>query len=132
MIQRIQTLFLMIACGLLVSLFFVPFYSIGEHKVAYSDSIPVLVLMIVAVVLPLVTIFLYRRRPLQIQLCTLTTIVLLALQGLLAYTFFRANPDCAFSVTAVFPVVAAILTFLALRYIARDEAMVKAADRLRK
>jgi hypothetical protein len=37
-----------------------------------------------------------------------------------------------FSLTAVFPIVASVLTFLALRYISRDEAMIRAASRLRR
>jgi hypothetical protein len=42
-----------------------------------------------------------------------------------------AGPGAIFSVTVAFPLIAAILTFLALRYIARDEAMIKALNRLR-
>jgi hypothetical protein len=66
---------------------------------------------------------------LQIRLCGFTGVVLIGFQGLIAYYFFTM--DAAFSVTAIFPLVAAILTFIASRYIAHDEALVRAADRLR-
>lgn len=45
--------------------------------------------------------------------------------------FFNKESESAFSITAVFPIVAAILTFTAMRYIARDEAMVRSTSRLR-
>jgi hypothetical protein len=46
---------------------------------------------------------------------------------------FISRPEgSAFTISAVFPVVSAILVFTALRYIARDEAMVRSTSRLRK
>jgi hypothetical protein len=42
-----------------------------------------------------------------------------------------AAPGAVFSLTVAFPLIAAILQVLALRYIARDEAMVKSLNRLR-
>jgi Ca2+/Na+ antiporter len=59
------------------------------------------------------------------------TLVLLGLQGFIIYYIAIAEQGAVFSFTVVFPAIAAILLFLALRYIARDEAMVKSLRRLR-
>ncbi|OFY38750.1 MAG: hypothetical protein A2X18_08735 [Bacteroidetes bacterium GWF2_40_14] len=78
------------------------------------------------------SIFLYKIRILQIRLSILNSIILLAYQAWLLYYFFSRPEGTVFSITAVFPVIAAILSFTAMRYIARDEAMVMSANRLRK
>jgi len=132
MIQRIQTLFLFIACGLLFSLFFVPMATNAAQPTNYTDSSVLLALLIILILISFLSIFLYRHRMLQIRLCILNSLLLLGFQGIIAYYFFTASEGTVFSLTAVFPIVSAILTFTAMRYIARDEAMVRAADRLRK
>jgi len=132
MIQRIQTIFLLFAFGLLASLFFVPMSENAGVATAYSESVVLSALLATSTAVSLLTVFLYRRRMLQIRLSIFNIVVLTGFQGLIAYYFFTKAGDAVFSSTAVFPIVAAILTFLALRYIARDEAMVRTADRLRK
>jgi hypothetical protein len=130
MIQRIQTLFLLLAFGLSASLFFVPVWREGclvEHAVRLC--IPA-VLTVAAAVLSLVTLFLYKRRTLQIRLCIANTLVLAGFQGLIAFYFFSME-SAVFFVPAAFPAVAAALTLVAARYIRRDEKLVRAADRLR-
>jgi hypothetical protein len=129
MLQRIQTLYLLLAGGLLASLFFIPMCETVGGATAYSDDAGLLILLILSIATSLGTLFLYRRRTLQIRLCFFNSIVLIGFQGLIAYYFFTT--EAAFSVTAVFPLVAAILTFIASRYIARDEAMVRNAGRIR-
>ncbi len=132
MIQRIQTLFLLAAFGLLLSLFFIPMATSGEGiiKTYLSDYI-FLTFLIITALLSFITLFLYRKRILQIRLCTFNAIVLTAMQGVLVYYFFTWNSTWQFSVSAVFPIVALICVILARRNIVRDEAMVRAADRLR-
>lgn len=67
----------------------------------------------------------------QIKMCIFNTLILLGFQGWIAYAFFTREAGIAFSITAVFPIVCAILTFIAMRYIARDEAVVRAANSIR-
>jgi hypothetical protein len=129
MLQRIQTLYLLLASGLLASLFFVPMCETVDGATAYSSATGLLILLILSLTALLVTLFLYRRRTLQIRCCFFNSIVLIGFQGWIAYYFFTT--EAAFSVTAVFPLVAALLTLIASRYIARDEAMVRNAGRIR-
>ena len=132
MIQRIQTLFLIIAAGLLASLLFIPMaYISDEVTVQYTEHYIMTIFLIVTLVLSLITIFLYKNRPFQMRLCVLETLILVAFQTWIIVLFFKHKSEMVFSITAVFPIIAAIITILAFRYIARDEAMIAAASRLR-
>lgn len=132
MIQRIQTIFLLAAAGLIFSLFFSPMIEfIDGITIKYLEYYPTTILSLVTFVLSTLTIFLYKNRMFQIRLCTLNAIILLGFQAYIAVKFFTKEENMIYSITAAFPIIAAILTFTALRYIARDEAMVLAASRLR-
>jgi len=130
MIQRIQTLFLLISAVLLTCMFFNAFVGSGDTALHYTDRIEMQVLLIVATVIGYLNIFMYRKRTRQMRLCIFNCLVLLGLQGIIAYHVFTMGTGV--SLTAAFPIIAAILTFMALRYIARDEALVKMTERLRK
>ena len=132
MIQRIQTLYLFIASGLLFSMFFSKIcFAPGMEPVQYTDYTPFIIFIAATFAISLFTIFIFHHRMLQIRLCIFNILVLLGFQGWVAFKFFTREAGTAFSLTAVFPIVAAILVFTALRYIARDEAMVRSADSIR-
>lgn len=132
MIQRIQTLYLFIASGLLFSMFFSKIcFAPGMEPVHYTDYTPFVIFTIATFAVSFFTIFLFHHRMLQIRLSIFNILILLGYQGWIAFKFFTRDEGTAFSLTAVFPIVAAILVFTALRYIARDEAMVRSADTIR-
>ncbi len=144
MIQRIQTLFLATAAGLLISMFFTPMVRFTGDP---TTTIPFVALaaakgftlttifQIVCTVLSVIIIFMYKNRIRQIRLCNLNSIILIGYQIILAVYFFqrtsKLGEDALFTVPCIFPICAAILTFIAMRYIARDEAIVMASTRLR-
>ena len=127
-------MFLTIAAGLLISMFFTPMVRfVGDSAttipfvaVAMAKGFTLTtIFQIVCTVLSVTVIFLYKNRIRQIRLCNLNTIV---------YFFQRASKlgeDALFTVPCIFPICAAILTFIGMRYIARDEALVMASTRLR-
>ena len=132
MIQRIQSLFLLITFGLIVSLFYNKLcYAPQTEPITFAEFVPFRILTIISAIVCFFTIFIFKHRMLQIRLCIFNILVLLGYQAWIAYAFFTREPGVAFSLSAVFPIVCAILTFTALRYIARDEAMVRSADTLR-
>ena len=153
MFFRIQSLFLTIAAGLLISMFFAPMIRfVGEDTVihfvevaAFKGFTLTTIFQIVCAVLSIVTLVSFKNRIRQIRLCNLNTIILIAYQIILAIYFLqRNNPEKPlglllantgespiFTIPCIFPICAAILTFIAMRYIARDEAMVIASTRLR-
>ena len=86
----------------------------------------------------LISIFLYGNRNLQSNIVKLGLALVAALGGLAAYYFMTMN-EMAASLNATLapsfgwanPVLALILSALALRAISKDDALVKSMDRLR-
>lgn len=117
--QRIQTLYLLIASGLLVAMYFQP-YGTG-FIILFSIALAAQLLAIVAL----------KSRTLQMRLSNLAALLLLGLQIWMAVSYFTADPRPSLSFTAIFPIVAAILDFLAARAILKDELLVRSASRLR-
>ena len=138
MLQRIQSVFLALALVLLGLLFVLPYMRMVDAQgVEYAMSAmeyPMAVIQIITFAVTLITIFLYKKRMLQIRLCVFNSIALLGYQGVIiwyAYLLSKSADVARLNVTIVIPVIAAILIFLALRSIAKDEALVRSLDRLR-
>jgi len=154
MIQRIQTLFLIctiIAQWIFISVplssfilednQYIEFLSKGfrdksnpEIIMAKTSALNILAWSII--IIGAITIFLYKKRVLQMRFCVYNILLNIGLIGmliLLINTFIKNN-----SVTAtthgfalVIPVVNIVLLILAFRGIRKDELLVKAYDRLR-
>ena len=131
MIQRIQTVFLLISTTLLILMFCFPMAISPEESVQYSDSMVLFFLLLVSIAIEIIAIFLYRHRIAQLRLCTFSILLLIIFQIIIVY-YWVTWSDVIFKLTMVFPIISAILNFLAIRYIARDEAMVRSLSRLRK
>ena len=134
MIQRIQTLLLFGALALMIPMIAFPLIHFPNGETIYCfETSPLLILSLVSIGDLVATIALFRARMVQIRISIFNTVILLGLQGWIAYHYFFAPiPGATFSITAIFPVIAAILTLLAIRYIGRDEAIVRAMSRLRR
>jgi hypothetical protein len=118
----------------MILLLSLPLIYLPEDVAIYcSESTPLLMLTIAATAAIIATILLYKVRLLQIRISIFNSIILLGLQGWIAYyIFFDPIPSSSFSITAVFPIAAFILTLVAIRYIGRDEAMIRSLSRLRR
>ena len=125
--QRIQTLYLLLATGLVASLFFCT----KAGDITYTEYWPYLILLLVTGFLQVMALTTWKHRVLQMRTAVLSAIILVALQGWLVYDFIDTHNTPAFSVPAVFPIVATILDFMAARSILADELMVRSASRLR-
>ena len=113
MLQRIQSLFLFVAAGLLLSMFFTPMITLMDGEtIRYIERYDMLVFLIVTFVLSVTTFFSYKNRMFQIRLCVLNALILLGWQIFILVLFLKREPVMIYSLTAVFPVVAAVLTFL--------------------
>lgn len=147
MIQRIQTIYIFIAAlltGLLLKLDFTELavngeiYTfnargiIGGDQVLYN-GLPILGFIGLITLLHLIVIFLYKKRILQIRLLGFTIILLLGLVGVMFYFLYAAydNAEVVFKIPMVFPVIAVILDYLAIRAIGKDEALIRSLNRIR-
>lgn len=153
MLQRIQTVYLLIIVALMVAMLFLPlallqagdqFYSFDATGISTIAAQPELVyptwglfaLTAVISILALVTIFLFRKRILQIRLCIFNAILMLGFYGLFGFFVWVLDGKMEDAILSVkialsFPVIALILDYLAIRNIGADEALVRSLDRLR-
>jgi hypothetical protein len=154
MIQRIQTLYLLIADLLIVVLFFVPFaemYGKGNKLFLFylsgivsegtgkgeviQKSWPLLFLTCLVLVLVNLVIIQYKNRPRQISLSWLTIILLLGLFSSIYFSVWKCNSllggNYSMKISFTFPLIATVFVFLAIRSIAKDEKLVKSIDRIR-
>lgn len=133
MLYRIQTLFLIIVTGILASMFFCPMIKFigSQETITYVEYYPTLILLLVSTVLTIATLANYKKPFIQTRICIINTIILLGFQGFIAYQYFNLEEGMTMSLTAVFPIVAAILTYIAMKFCARDFAILVASSRLR-
>lgn len=154
MIQRIQSLYLLLVSALMAVASFTPLAwfagDAGEFRL-YAFSLRVLggesvqptlcmgVLFSLACLLPFVTIFLFRRRLLQIRLCVVEAVLLagaLVMEGIYYFLSWRVFSDLTFHmqgfcVSIALPVLCLLFVWLAARAVLHDELLVRAADRIR-
>lgn len=135
--QRLQTLYLCLAAGFVVALFFsVKAFTLGPGGVhaaelTYVKYTPYLILLILITILQLLAVFTFNARVFQMRTAVLSAILMIALQAWIGVDYFTADKEWIFKFTAVFPLVAAILNFIAARLILRDQLLVESVSHLR-
>ncbi len=146
MIQRIQTIYLLLAaiCGF--GVLAMPFASTPAtlpDSALFSDAVynaqdnpGLLVLFGLAGLLALVAIFLYKNRPRQMMLTRIGLIADIVGLALTVLLFWRdldalAQSQIQDGVGAYLPFGFILFALLALRGIRKDEELVRSADRLR-
>ena len=134
--QRIQTLYLAIATALLASMFFCKFATIvgpqgNDLEIMYWEKIPYVTLLAISTIGNIFSLFAFKIRMPQMRVATGAAILLLAFQCWIVVDLARNWNEMSFTVTALFPLIAAILDIMAARSILLDEAMVQSSARLR-
>lgn len=125
--QRIQTLYLLIATGLVASMLFCDMAA----GVRFTSYFPYAALIVIVLLLNILAIFVYRFRIFQMRTAGLAAILALALQIWLAVDFFISDKSIVYRLPMVFPLAVTILDLLAARSIYADELIVRSASRLR-
>lgn len=153
MIQRIQSVYLLVVTILLFVAAFMPVgHFIGADGVSSYAFKPLGVslpggefqstwglfgILLLSAIIAFCTIFLFRNRMLQIRMTIFGSILLIGYYvAFVVFMFMLKDSLNAVSYqigwALCLPVVCIILDYLAFRAIYRDEVMVKAADRLRR
>ena len=152
MIQRIQSLYLLLATALMSLTLFLPIatfvvdgqtfeltaFSLSCGEVSES-TIWLGIMLILATVLPFVAIFLFKRRTLQIRLCAVELVLLLGSLVFIALYYWLTSrmfegfdiEHRQFGWAAPMPIIALVLSYLASRAIFKDEVLVRSLDRIR-
>lgn len=147
MIQRIQTVYLLISVVLMGLLFALPFAEIAKDGVVYlfnfmgvsADGatkmngiiIPVLIALIL--ILHGYAITSFKNRALQQKVVGAVLVALLILIGVFIYFTYLSfgGAQISFKIASSFPLIAIILDYLAIRAIKKDEALIRSIDRIR-
>ena len=147
MIQRIQSIWLLLAALAAVSLLFVPIIGLGSAEGYFTlngaglknealpttNNYPLLISTIAAALISVANIFNFRNRKLQMRLIWINILLLI---GLGLWMFLLGKSVTGLKTLdieeGVFVIpVAIILLFLALRGVNNDEKLIRSADRLR-
>jgi len=150
-LQRIQTLFLLLAAAAMLTASVTPLATFGykgdevlfEAMGIYlngtlTDSTWGLFVMgAISSLLSLATIFLYKRRMLQIRLSVFNSVIMIGFYLFFGFVLYKVYPveNLQFQrvgLGGIMPVIALILTMLAIRKIGADEALVRSLNRLRR
>lgn len=150
MIQRIQSIFLGLAALFLLSTVFLPVADlirdgqtmgimlsglVDEETGLFEQNLWQPTLCFLSAFLAIATIFMYTDRDRQMRITKLNLVLAFLLSvstPLMARMEILRDTDLVvFKFPVVFPLVATILLYLALRGIKKDDDLVKSADRLR-
>lgn len=155
MIQRIQTLYMFLTALLMSLMIFFPLgYIIAEAKTygmcafwlepagggerIYTWGLGIIVSA--AALLPLVNIFLFKKRLIQYRLCMSEFALLLGAQIIALLFFYKLaaafagqldTAETTLAVPMFFPAAAMIFNWLALRGVKKDILLLKSLDRIR-
>jgi Domain of unknown function (DUF4293) len=145
MLQRKQSLWLLFAALLNAGVLYFDLYKYhiiengadAVKQLRVSDHYPSLLIALVMIILPLVTIFMFKTRKRQIGL---SAVSIVAVGSFITMALGRVNglskltppaTNGSYWIGSVLPVVALVFLFLAIMGIRSDEKLVKSVDRLR-
>jgi hypothetical protein len=158
MIQRIQSLFLLLAFIAAVILFFFPlagiysttatykFYVYGlvnmvpgeKSMFSFMTTFPLLLINLLVSAFSLGAIFAYKNRLTQMKVVRITILLNILLIGLVFFVYAKiietnllVSPDYLDEAGIYFPLISLIFLILANRSIMKDEKLVRSVDRLR-
>jgi hypothetical protein len=153
MLQRIQSVYLLLVAILMTAMTFLPLAILQRDGVLYSFEVfgitslsdttemnpmwGLFVLTALIAILAVATIFLYKKRILQIRICVFNAILMIGFYGFFAFLIYMMYQNIAdlsinVKIALSFPLISLILDYLAIRNIGADEVLVRSVDRLRK
>lgn len=152
MIQRIQSIWLLLACVTISCLIFIPianttvgsvqyvvtaqglYEKVGDQAKQIEASLPIFISTIAIAVLCVFNIFNFRKRALQKRIAIVTIVLIIGLSfwcSLFAKKIPGGLENANYNIGLFLPVVTILFITLAIRGINNDEKLIKSADRLR-
>ena len=129
--QRIQTLYLGISTALVFSMFFCTFATIigpaGEElTIGYHEKLPYLTMLIMLFTAHVAATASFKAFFLQARVSIIAALMAVGFQIWLAVDFIRFHNEMVFSITALFPLAAAVLDGMAAKRSLVDEMTITA------
>lgn len=136
MIQRIQTIYLVVSAIIMGALFMWFPVVLGEDGSIIMERNEPLVfgLIFVSIALAIISILSFKKRQLQFVLNRLNIISDFVLLGVFVYRLLTLSGETIVSekgIGVLFPIISIVFLVLANKAIKRDEDLVKSVDRLR-
>ncbi|WP_109299451.1 DUF4293 domain-containing protein [Aquimarina sp. AU474] len=135
MIQRIQSVYLLLAAGVSAGLSMILPYGLSDQGVELfaQDHFFLLGMFIGSAVLSLISIFLFKNRQLQFVLGRINILLNFILLGVFVYWSLKlpGGSDPMKGIGKFIPVISIVLLVIANKAIKKDENLVKSVDRLR-
>jgi len=148
MIQRIQSIWLLLAAFTVLCLLFIPTIGAatnGGYYILYGSglktegltnqatNIPLLASTILAGLISLVNVFNFRNRKLQTRIISFNILLILVLSFWMSQIIKSIDGITTLDIEpGIFlPLIAIIFSLLAIRGIKKDEKLIRSADRLR-
>lgn len=155
MIQRIQTLYLLLIVVLTTVTLFSPVAGLQNadqaaiYEISYrgllekntsgnqilANTWMLTALMGIVPILSFITILLYKKRLLQIRLIIFNLVMMAGFYGLMFIYLWQfgksLDATLYLEIPAAFPLVSIILSIMAIRAIGKDEALIKSLNRIR-
>jgi hypothetical protein len=136
MLQRIQTIYLLIAAGVSAGLIYVfeLWVNSEDTKIYADDSEYIYITFLASALLSIISIFKYKNRKSQFMLGRLNIILNFFLLGFFVYQSLNISGETAVSEKGIgmfLPIVSIVFLALANKAIKKDEDLVKSVDRLR-
>lgn len=151
MLQRIQTVYLLIASALMLVAVVTPlatfhhngntvfFEAMGMYQDGemVSSTWALFATGAISSLLALFTVFIYKTRIVQIRLSIFNIAVMIGFYLYLGFLMLKINPEAGLQfqkvgIGIIMPLIAIILTYLAIRKIGADEMLIRSLNRLRK
>ena len=149
MLQRIQTVYLLLAsiCMVVSLLTHLAVFSIGGEMVRFEamgfymheeiifSTWGLFIIGNISAILSVLIVFLYKKRMMQIRLASMNLFMILGYYGLTAFYILKRNPEVSSSfegvgIGMITPFIALVLTYLAIRKIGADEALIRSLNRI--
>lgn len=140
MIQRLQSLWLLIASALAFATLQISFFSgniLVENVKQFQrftamSNILLMILTVAVASASLITIFLYKDRKMQLKIAII--VFVLSILDLIFYYLQTKKfipTDWSFDLTSLFALAIPVFILMAIRGIYKDEKLIKSVDRLR-
>ncbi len=156
MIQRVQSIYLLLVVILMSFLVFKPFaevalqdgqvaiyyayavkkYVTQDHSELVIRTLPLIFMVCLVGLISFMNIFQFNRRIIQMRVCVLNMLLMAGLMILMFFYYYMVKSSLqveshALKLPVIFPVIGIILTLLAYRKIHEDEMLVRSYDHLR-
>lgn len=136
MLQRIQSVWLLLAAVCSFASLKFPFYSgtnaegIPSDTLIGTDTLLLIIITLSVAIISLITIFLYNNRGLQMKLAALAML----LEGLLLYLYYQETTHYlagTYALTSILQPAVLLFLFMAIGGIRKDNKIIKESNRLR-